>query len=221
MSEDPRFEILEVWRRPLGDDGEAAVRVLARVESGAYGPEEYAVGVSVDPDSVFDPASEETDVFSGLTFAEAHWVAAVIASNEGQAEDAEALLFDLRVPVDLEWRDIDLASVVVEPGGVRSTPLVPWAPVDAPASTQWAIATYTLDCGHQAVEMLRQDPDSAPFWIEQGAVDHLAARDARSLARMLLEAASLEEARGLLESAQENLATHPEEHAGEDDADHA
>jgi hypothetical protein len=170
---------------------------------------------------VFDPASEETDVFSGLTFAEAHWVAAVIASNERQAEDAEALLFDLRVPVDLEWRDIDLASVVVEPGGVRSTPLVPWSPIDAPASTQWAIATYTLDCGHQAVEMLRQDPDSAPFWIEQGAVDHLAARDARSLARMLLEAASLEEARGLLESAQANLATHPEEHAGEDDADHA
>ena len=221
MSEDPRFEILEVWRRPLGDGGEAAVRVLARVESGAYGPEEYAVGVSVDPDSVFDPASEETDVFSGLTFAEAHWVAAVIASNERQAEDAEALLFDLRVQVDLEWRDIDLASVVVEPGGVRSTPLVPWSPIDAPASTQWAIATYTLDCGHQAVEMLRQDPDSAPFWIEQGAVDHLAARDARSLARMLLEAASLEEARGLLESAQANLATHPEEHAGEDDADHA
>ncbi len=221
MSEDPRFEILEVWRRPLGDGGEAAVRVLARVESGAYGPEEYAVGVSVDPDSVFDPASEETDVFSGLTFAEAHWVAAVIASNEGQAEDAEALLFDLRVPVDLEWRDIDLASVVVEPGGVRSTPLVPWAPIDAPASTQWAIATYTLDCGHQAVEMLRQDPDSAPFWIEEGAVDHLAARDARSLARMLLEAASLQEARGLLESAQANLATHPEDHAGEDDADHA
>lgn len=221
MSEDPRFEILEVWRRPLGDGGTAAVRVLARVEAGAYGPEEYAVGVSVDPDSVFDPVSEETDVFSGLTFAEAHWVAAVIASNEGQAEDAEALLFDLRVPVDLEWRDIDLSSVVVEPGGVKSTPLVPWTPSDAPASTRWAIATYTLDCGHQAVELLRQDPDSAPFWIEQGAVDHLAARDARSLARMLLEAGTLEEARVLVESAQANLATHPEERAGEDDADHA
>ena len=138
-----------------------------------------------------------------------------------QAEDAEALLFDLRVPVDLEWRDIDLSSVVVEPGGVKSTPLVPWTPSDAPASTRWAIATYTLDCGHQAVELLRQDPDSAPFWIEQGAVDHLAARDARSLARMLLEAGTLEEARVLVESAQANLATHPEEHAGEDDADHA
>jgi hypothetical protein len=221
VSEDPRFEILEVWRRPLGDEGTAAVRVLARVEAGAYGPEEYAVGVSVDPDSVFDPASEETDVFSGLTFAEAHWVAAVIASNERQAEDAESLLFDLRVPVDLEWRDIDLSSVVVEPGGVKSTPLVPWTPSDAPASTRWAIATYTLDCGHQAVELLRQDPDSAPFWIEQGAVDHLAARDARSLARLLLDARTLEEARGLVESAQANLATHPEEHAGEDDADHA
>jgi len=220
VSEDPRFEILEVWRRPLGDDGTAAVRVLARVESGAYGPEEYAVGVSLDPDSVFDPVSEETDVFSGLTFAEAHWVAAVIASNERRAEDAEALLFDLRVPVDLEWRDIDLSSVVVEPGGVKSTPLVPWNPMDAPASTRWAIATYTLDCGHQAVELLRQDPDSAPFWIEQGAVDHLAARDARSLARMLLEASTLEEARVLVESAQANLATHPEEHPGRDDADH-
>jgi hypothetical protein len=159
-------------------------------------------------------------VFSGLTFAEAHWVAAVIASNEGRAEDAEALLFDLRVPVDLEWRDIDLSSVVVEPGGVKSTPLVPWDPTDAPASTRWAIATYTLDCGHQAVELLRQDPDSAPFWIEQGAVDHLAARDARSLARLLLEASTLDEARGLVESAQANLATHPEEHSGEDDAGH-
>jgi hypothetical protein len=221
VSEDPRFEILEVWRRPLGEDGEAAVRVLARVESGAYGPEEYAVGVSVDPDSVFDPASEETDVFSGLTFAEAHWVAAVIASNERRAEDAEALLFDLRVPVDLEWRDIDLSSVVVEPGGVRSTPLVPWDPMDAPSSTRWAIATYTLDCGHQAVELLRQDPDSAPFWIEQGAVDHLAARDARSLARLLLEASTLDEARGLVESAQANLATHPEDYPGEGDADHS
>ncbi len=221
MSDDPRFEILEVWRRPLGEDATAAVRVLARVEAGAYGPEEYAVGVSTDPDSIFDPASEETDVFSGLTFAEAHWVAAVIASNERLPSDAEALLFDLRVPVDLEWRDIDLSSVVVEPGGVRSTPLVPWQPEDAPVSTRWAIATYTLDCGHQAVELLRQDQDSAPFWVEQGAVDHLAAPDARSLARLLLEARTLDEARGLVESAQENLATHPEDHAGEDDADDA
>lgn len=212
MSEDPRFEILEVWRRPLGGDGTAAVRVLARIEAGAYGPEEYAVGVSIDPDSVFDPVAEETDVFSGLTFAEAHWVAAVIASNEGQPEAAEDLLFDLRVPVDLEWRDIDLSSVVVEPGGVRSTPLVPWEPGDAPSATRWAIATYTLDCGHQAVEMLQQDPDSAPFWVERGAVDHLAARDARSLARLLLDASTLEEAHQLIESAQANLATHTDGH---------
>ncbi|MEI7521093.1 MAG: hypothetical protein ACOYL4_06205 [Miltoncostaeaceae bacterium] len=216
MTDDPRFEILEVWRRPIGEEGRAAVRVLARIEAGAYGPEEYAVGVSTDPDSVFDPVSEETDVFSGLTFAEAHWVAAVIASNEGQPEQAEDLLFDLRVPVDLEWRDIDLSSVVVEPGGVRSTPLVPWEPDDAPSATRWAIATYTLDCGHQAVEMLRQDPDSAPFWVEQGAVDHLAARDARSLARLLLESGTLEEAQALVESAQANLATHPEEHSDDD-----
>lgn len=219
MTEDPRYEILEVWRRPLRDDSATAVRVLARVEAGAYGPEEYAVGVSTDPDSVFDPASEETDVFSGLTFAEAHWVAAVIASAAQESADAESLLFDLRVPVDLEWRDVDLASVVVEPGGVRSTPLVPWEPPGTPTGTQWAIATYTLDCGHQAVELLRQDPDSAPFWIEEGAVDHLAARDARSLARLLLEAITLSEAQSLIESAQANLATHPEAHSDDDDDD--
>ncbi len=220
MTDDPRFEIQEVWRRPLGDEGIGAVRVLARIETGAYGPDEYAVGVSLDPDSVFDPVAEETEVFSGLTFAEAHWVAAVIASSERLPEAAEDLLFDLRVPVDLEWRDTDLSSVVVEPGGVRSTPLVPWEPDDAPSGTRWAIATYTLDCGHQAVEMLRQDPDSAPFWVEQGAVDHLAARDARSLARMLLEATTLEEAHGLVESAQANLATHPEDHPDDDPDDH-
>ncbi len=220
MTDDPRFEILEVWRRPLGDEGIGAVRVLARIEAGAYGPDEYAVGVSVDPDSVFDPVAEETDVFSGLTFAEAHWVAAVIASSERLPETAEELLFDLRVPVDMEWRDTELSSMVVEPGGVRSTPLVPWEPDDAPSATRWAIATYTLDCGHQAVEMLRQDPDSAPFWVEQGAVDHLAARDARSLARMLLEATTLEEAHGLVESAQANLATHPEDHPDDDPDGH-
>ena len=83
---------------------------------------------------------------------------------------------------------------------------------DAPSATRWAIATYTLDCGHQAVEMLQQDPDSAPFWVERGAVDHLAARDARSLARLLLDASTLEEAHQLIESAQANLATHTDGH---------
>ena len=48
---DDRFEILEVWRRPLRGDVGAAVRVLAKVEAGAYGPEEYAVGVSTRPDA--------------------------------------------------------------------------------------------------------------------------------------------------------------------------
>jgi hypothetical protein len=36
---DDRYEILEVWRRPLRGDSAAAVRVLAKVEAGAYGPE--------------------------------------------------------------------------------------------------------------------------------------------------------------------------------------
>jgi hypothetical protein len=52
-------------------------------------------------------------------------------------------------------------------------------------------------------------------------VDPLAARDARSLARLLLEASTLDEARGRVESAQANLATHPEDYPGEGDADHS
>ena len=110
------------------------------------------------------PLLDEADLFTGLSFAEAHWVAAVLASAADRVEDAESLLFDLRVPVDLAWREVELASEVVEPGGLRSAPLVPWEPeaecVDRPS--RYAIAIYTLDCGHQAVELLRQDPDAAP-----------------------------------------------------------
>ena len=157
---DDRFEILEVWRRPLLGDGSAAV----------------------------------------------------LASAADRVEDAESLLFDLRVPVDLAWREVDLASEVIEPGGLRSAPLVPWEP-DAESSSpgRYAIATYTLDCGHQAVELLRQDPDAAPFWVEDGAVDHLVARDARSLTRLLHGAINLEEAHNIIEAAQANLARHPDE----------
>ena len=121
------------------------------------------------------------------------------------------------MPVDLAWRDVNLASEVVEPGGLRSQPLVPWEP-EAESSTpgRYAIATYTLDCGHQAVELLRQDPDAAPFWVEDGAVDHLAARDARSLTRLLHRAANLEEAHSIIEAAQANLARHPDDDDEED-----
>jgi hypothetical protein len=215
---DDRFEILEVWRRPLRGDASAAVRVLAKVEAGAYGPEEYAVGVSTRPDAQLSPLLDEADLFTGLSFAEAHWVAAVLASAADRVEDAESLLFDLRVPVDLAWREVDLASEVIEPGGLRSAPLVPWEP-DAESTTpgRYAIATYTLDCGHQAVELLRQDPDAAPFWVEDGAVDHLVARDARSLTRLLHGAANLEEAQTLIEAAQANLARHPDEDEDDDD----
>lgn len=213
---DDRYEILEVWRRPLLGDGGAAVRVLAKVEAGAYGPEEYAVGVSTRPDAQLAPLLDEADLFTGLSFAEAHWVAAVLASAADRVEDAESLLFDLRVPVDLAWRDVDLAPEVIEPGGLRSAPLVPWEP-DAESNTpgRYAIATFTLDCGHQAVELLRQDPDAAPFWVEDGSVDHLAARDARSLNRLLHRAISIEDAQRIIEDAQANLAKHPEE--AEDD----
>ncbi len=172
----------------------------------------------VHPDAQLAPLLDEADLFTGLSFAEAHWVAAVLASAAERVEDAESLLFDLRVPVDLAWREVDLASEVVEPGGLRSQPLVPWEP-EAESATpgRYAIATYTLDCGHQAVELLRQDPDAAPFWVEDGAVDHLVARDARSLTRLLHRAANLEEAHTIIEAAQANLARHPDEDEEDDD----
>lgn len=155
-----------------------------------------------------------------MSYAEAHWVAAVLASAADRAQEAEDLLFDLRVPVDLTWRDIELAAEVIEPEGLRSGPLVPWqSPGDTPNHSQYAIATYTLECGHQAVELLRQDPESAPFWVLEGAVDHLAARDARSLCRFLLESTSLEDAYRLIESARTNLATHQEDLEEDDDDD--
>jgi hypothetical protein len=215
---DDRFEILEVWRRPLRGDGSAAVRVLAKVEAGAYGPEEYAVGITTRADAQLAPLLDEADLFTGLSFAEAHWVAAVLASAADRVEDAESLLFDLRVPVDLAWREVELASEVIEPGGLRSAPLVPWEP-DAESATpgRYAIATYTLDCGHQAVELLRQDPDAAPFWVEDGSVEHLVARDARSLTRLLYRANDIEEAQSLIEAAQANLARHSDDDEDRDD----
>jgi hypothetical protein len=193
------------------------VRVLAKVDAGAAGPEDYAVGVTTRADAQLSPMLDEGKLFTGLTYAEAHWVAAVLASAAGRVEDAEGLLFELRIPVELTWRDIDLAPEVVEPGGVRSAPLIPWEPRDLPGPSRYAIGTYTLDCGHQAVELLRQDPESAPFWIEDAGVDHLAARDARSLARLLLDAASLEEAHHLIDAAQANLATHPDDDDEDED----
>jgi hypothetical protein len=216
---DDRYEILEVWRRPLRGDASAAVRVLAKVEAGAYGPEEYAVGISTRPDAQLAPLLDEADLFTGLSFAEAHWVAAVLASAADRVEDAESLLFDLRVPVDLAWREVELTSEVVEPGGLRSQPLVPWTPAEPVPQSGYAIATYTLECGHQAVELLRQDPDAAPFWVEDGAVDHLVARDARSLSRLLYRAGNLEEAHSIIEAAQANLARHPDEDDEDDDRD--
>ena len=204
---------------PLRTEPGAAVRVLARAEPGAVGPDDYAVGVTTRPDAQLSPAVDQGKLFTGLTYAEAHWVAAVLASAAGRVEDAESLLFELRVPVNLSWRDIDLTPEVVEPQGLHSGPLIPWEPPGLAGPTRYAIATYTLECGHQAVELLRQDPESAPFWLEDGAADHLAARDARSLARLLLNASGLEEAHQLIDSAQENLAHHGDQEDDEDEED--
>lgn len=196
------------------------MRVLAKTEAGAIGPQEYAVGITSKPESQLYPQADEAKLFTGLSYAEAHWVAAVLASAADRPDEAESLLFDLRVPVDLTWRDIELAAEVIEPEGLRSGPLVPWEPPgDRPGSSQYAVATYTLECGHQAVELLRQDPESAPFWVLEGAVDHLAARDARSLCRFLLESNSLDDAYRLIESARTNLATHQDDLDEDEDED--
>lgn len=209
-----------MWRRPLRGDARAAVRVLAKIESGAIGPEEYAVGVTTRAEAQLAPMLDEADLFTGLSFAEAHWLAAVLATAADRVEDAESLLFDLRVPVDQAWRGVELASEVVEPGGLRSSALVSWDPQDGgPASSRYAVATYTLDCGHQAVELLRQDPDAAPFWVEEGTVDHLVARDARTLASLLDRAGSVDDAHTLLDDFQANLAHHVEDDEDDDDGD--
>lgn len=201
-----------MWRRPLRGDAGAAVRVLAKLEAGATGPEEYAVGITTRPEAQLSPLLDDSDLFTGLSFAEAHWLAAVLATAADRVEDAEGLLFDLRVPVDQTWRGLDLAPEVVEPGGLRSGPLIDWEPRDGgPSGSRFAIAIYTLDCGHQALELLRQDPDAAPFWIEEGTVDHLVARDARTLASLLASAPSLDDAHTLLDDFQANLAHHMEE----------
>lgn len=197
------------------------MRVLAKVEAGAVGPEEYAVGITTLPEAQLLPMLDEADLFAGLSFAEAHWLAAVIASAADRVDDAESLLFDLRVPVELSWRDTELASEVIEPGGVRSEPLVPWRPEAMAAGVQYAIATYTLECGHQALELLRQDPDAAPFWVEEGAVDHLVGRDRRSLLKLLQDEKTLAGAHALIEQYQQNMATHPDEDVEDhDDEDH-
>jgi len=211
-----------VWRRPLRGESSAAVRVLAKVEAGSVGPEEYAVGISVLPEAQLMPLLDEADLFTGLSFTGAHWLAAVVASAAERVDDAESLLFDLRVPVDLAWRDHDLASEVIEPDGIQSEPLMPWRPegADVPAGTQYGIAVYTLDCGHQAVELLRQDPDAAPFWVEEAGVEELAAADVRGLARLLRNETSLEGAHRLISHYQAKMVVHPdgeEDEEGEDE----
>jgi hypothetical protein len=211
--------VIEIWRQPLRDEPTAAIRVLARSEAGADGPDEYAVGITTKADAHLFPMGDESDLFTGLSFAESHWLAAILVSATRTVEEAENLLFDLRMPVELTWRDIELAPEVIEPNGLRSQPLVPWNPEGPLGQRVYAIATYTLDCGHQAVELLRQDSESAPFWLEDGAVDHLAARDARSLARLLLDAKNLEEAHSLIEAARANLATHPSDDDEDDEDD--
>jgi hypothetical protein len=211
-----------VWRRPLRGESSAAVRVLAKIEAGSVGPEEYAVGISVLPEAQLMPLLDEADLFTGLSFTGAHWLAAVVASAAERVDDAESLLFDLRVPVDLAWKDHDLASEVVEPDGIQSEPLIPWRPegTDVPAGTQYGIAVYTLDCGHQAVELLRQDPDAAPFWVEEAGVEELAAADVRGLARLLRNETSLEGAHRLISHYQAKMVVHPdgeEDDEGEDE----
>ena len=69
------------------------------------------------------------------------------------------------------------------------------------------------------MELLRQDPDVGPVLAGGRRGDHLVARDARSLARLLLNASGLEEAHQLIDSAQENLAHHGDQEDDEDEED--
>ena len=131
---DDRFEVIEIWRQTLRDQPEAAVRVLARSEAGADGPDEYAVGITTKADAHLFPMGDEKDLFTGLSFAEAHWLAAILVSATRTDEEAESLLFDLRMPVELTWRDIELAPEVIEPNGIRSQPLVHGIPRGPPPS---------------------------------------------------------------------------------------
>ena len=133
------------------------------------------MGISTRPDAQLSPLLDEADLFTGLSFAEAHWVAAVLASAADRVEDAESLLFDLRVPVDSAWREIELASEVVEPSGLRSAPLDPLgarrerhrgrAATPSPPTRSTAATRPSSSCA--------RTPTSAPFWVEDGAVDHL------------------------------------------------
>ena len=206
---------------PCAASAGAAVRVLAKVEAGAYGPEEYAVGVSTRPDAQLSPLLDEADLFTGLSFAEAHWVAAVLASAADRVEDAESLLFDLRVPVDLAWREVELASEVVEPGGLRSAPLVPWEPD--------ASSTGPEPLRHRHVHArLRPPGGRAPApgprrraVLGGGRLGRPPRGPRRARLRGLLHDA--EQPRGglqkLIEAAQANLAHHPDDE-DEDDLDH-
>ena len=193
---DDRFEILEVWRRPLRGDVAAAVRVLAKVEAGAYGPEEYAVGISTRPDAQLAPLLDEADLFTGPVVRRGP-LGRRRAGERGRPRRGR------REPAVRPAR-------AGRPGLARGGAGVRGDRAGRPAlgaaralgarrrvdrrPGRYAIATYTLDCGHQAVELLRQDPDAAPFWVEDGSVDHLVARDARSLTRLLYRAVNLEEA---------------------------
>ena len=126
---DDRYEILEVWRRPLRGDarrrragaGEGRGRRLRA--RGVRGRRQHAPGrpprarCSTRP--TCSPASRSPRPTGSRPCSR---------SAADRVEDAESLLFDLRVPVNLAWREVELASEVIEPGGLRSAPLVPWEP---------------------------------------------------------------------------------------------
>ena len=189
------------------------------------GPRSTRSASARGPTRSSSPLLDEADLFTGLSFAEAHWVAAVLASAADRVEDAESLLFDLRVPVDLAWREVELASEVVEPGGpalgpagalgARREASTARAATPSPPTRSTAATRPSSCCA--------RTPTPRRSGWRTGAVDHLVARDARSLTRLLHGAVNLEEAHGIIEAAQANLAHHPDddEHDEDDDRDRA
>ena len=159
---DDRFEILEVWRRPLRGDAAAAVRVLAKVEAGAYGPEEYAVGISTAP--------RRPPVAAAGRGRPVHRPVVRRGPLGGRrAGERRRPGGGRREPAVRPARAgrPGLARGGAGVGGDRARrPALGarWCRGSRRAShrrrARYAIATYTLDCGHQAVELLRQDPDA-------------------------------------------------------------
>ena len=184
---DDRFEILEVWRRPLRRRAGAAVRVLAKVEAGAIGPEEYAVGITTRPDAQLVAAARRGRALHRSVVRRGPLggrragqrrrprrrrrepaVRAARAGRPGLARRRARLGGDrARRPALGAARAVGAGRGAVARAATRSR------------RTRSTAATRRWSC-------CARTPTPRPSGSRTAAVDHLAARDARSLTRLLL-----------------------------------